>query len=158
MVFFSGPGSKFSLELKICLSLGIVIARGTQTPTMLTHRWRERENKLLRVFKLALAHPGSLPVPRGGFSGVFDCAGRRGSAAQILASWVGYTPGCYREQYTYKICILSLFIFIDCSLAFGMCFVNSRFVEQHRVYSRAETGIQSATPQLMGEVDPQSVG
>lgn len=39
-----------------------------------------------------------------------------------------------------------------------MCFVNSRFVEQHRVYSRAETGIQSATPQRMGEVDPQSVG
>lgn len=26
-----------------------------------------------------------------------------------------------------------------------MCFVNSRFVEQHRVYSRAETVIQPAT-------------
>lgn len=75
---------------------------------------------------------------------------------QNLASWVGYTPAVNIEQYTYKICILSLFIFIDCSLTYVMCFVNSRFVEQHRVYSRAETR-ETCYSQRMGEVDMRSV-
>lgn len=76
---------------------------------------------------------------------------------QNLASWVVYTPDCYIEQYTYKIRILSLFIFIDCSLAFVMCFVNSRFVEQHRVYSRAQTNSVRYS-QSMGLVNLGSVG
>lgn len=74
LVFFSGPGSKFSLELKICLYPGVVIAKRTQmhiiygaSPMlfclMQLHRWRGRKNKLLYVFKFALAHPRSLPVP-----------------------------------------------------------------------------------------------
>lgn len=58
---------------------------------------------------------------------------------QNLDSWVGYPPDCYLDQYTYEIYILSLFIFVDCSLPFVMLFVNSQFIERHRVYSRAET-------------------